>query len=209
MNDWKLTELNMLKRESDAETAWKCGADLVVRNLEAQGVRHVFGIPGAKVDRVFDSLVDSSIETVLVRHEANAAFMAAAVGRLTGKAGVALVTSGPGCSNLTTGLATANSEGDPMVAIGGAVKLDDRLKQVHQTMDTVSLFKPVTKYSAEVVASSTISEVMSNAFRAAERPRPGAAFVSLPMDIVNAPAKGAVFGDLGVAAMGPAAKDDI
>ena len=82
MNDWKLTELNMLKRESDAETAWKCGADLVVRNLEAQGVRHVFGIPGAKVDRVFDSLVDSSIETVLVRHEANAAFMAAAVGRL-------------------------------------------------------------------------------------------------------------------------------
>lgn len=59
----------MLKRESDAETAWKCGADLVVRNLEAQGVRHVFGIPGAKVDRVFDSLVDSSIETVVVRHE--------------------------------------------------------------------------------------------------------------------------------------------
>ena len=62
----------MLKRESDAETAWKCGADLVVRNLEAQGVRHVFGIPGAKVDRVFDSLVDSSIETVVVRqHFAN------------------------------------------------------------------------------------------------------------------------------------------
>src|SRR5246127_5058499 len=209
MNDWKLTELNMLKRESDAETAWKCGADLVVRNLEAQGVRHVFGIPGAKVDRVFDSLVDSSIETVLVRHEANAAFMAAAVGRLTGKAGVALVTSGPGVSNLTTGLVTANSEGDAMVAIGGAVQLDDRLKQVHQTMDSVSLFKPITKFSAEVVKSSTISEVMSNAFRAAERPRPGAAFVSLPMDIVNAPAKGAVFGDLGVAAMGPAAKDDI
>ncbi|SOE90577.1 acetolactate synthase, large subunit [Burkholderia sp. YR290] len=199
----------MLMRESDADTAWKCGADLVVRNLEAQGVRHVFGIPGAKVDRVFDSLVDSSIETVVVRHEANAAFMAAAVGRLTGKAGVALVTSGPGVSNLTTGLVTANSEGDAMVAIGGAVPLDDRLKQVHQTMDSLSLFKPITKFSAEVVTSSTISEVLSNAFRAAECPRPGAAFVSLPMDIVNAPATGEVLTNLPSPEFGPAAADSI
>ncbi|MGF6870877.1 thiamine pyrophosphate-binding protein [Paraburkholderia sp. MM5477-R1] len=145
----------MLKSESDVETSWKCGADLVVRNLGTQGVKHVFGISGAKVDRVLDSLVDSSIETVVVWHEANAAFMAAAVGRLTGKAGVALVTSGPGVSNLTTGVATANSEGDAMVAIGGAVPLDDRLKQVHQTMDTVSLFKSITKFIAEVVTSST------------------------------------------------------
>jgi acetolactate synthase-1/2/3 large subunit len=197
----------MLKSTNDVETLWECGADLVVKNLEAQGVKHVFGIPGAKIDRVFDSLVDSTIETVVVRHEANAAFMAGAVGRLTGKAGVALVTSGPGASNLVTGLATANSEGDAVVAIGGAVKLDERLKQVHQTMDTVSLFKPITKYSAEVVTSSSISEVMSDAFRVAERPRPGAAFVSLPMDIVNAPAKGAVFGDVGAPAMGPAPVD--
>jgi acetolactate synthase I/II/III large subunit len=199
----------MLKKAYDVESSWTCGADLVVRNLEAQGVKHVFGIPGAKIDRVFDSLVDSSIETVVVRHEANAAFMAAAVGRLTGKAGVALVTSGPGCSNLTTGLATANSEGDPMVAIGGAVKLDDRLKQVHQTMDTVSLFKPITKYSAEVVTSSSISEVMSNAFRAAERPRPGAAFVSLPMDVVNSPATGDPLADLAAPATGAAAPEGI
>ncbi|WP_217910741.1 acetolactate synthase AlsS [Paraburkholderia youngii] len=199
----------MLKNASDVDTIWECGGDLVVRNLEAQGVKHVFGIPGAKIDRVYDSLVDSTIETVVVRHEANAAFMAAAVGRLTGRAGVALVTSGPGCSNLATGLATANSEGDAMVAIGGAVKLDDRLKQVHQTMDTVSLFKPITKYSAEVVASSSISEVMSNAFRAAERPRPGAAFVSLPMDIVNAPAQGDVLTNLPAPSMGPASIEDI
>ncbi|MFD1561171.1 acetolactate synthase AlsS [Paraburkholderia silviterrae] len=199
----------MLKRESDAETAWKCGADLVVRNLEAHGVQQVFGIPGAKVDRVFDSLVDSSIETVVVRHEANAAFMAAAVGRLTGKAGVALVTSGPGVSNLTTGLVTATSEGDAMVAIGGAVPLDDRLKQVHQTMDSVSLFKPITKFSAEVVTSTSISEVLSNAFRAAECPRPGAAFVSLPMDIVNAPATGDVLTNLPSPEFGPAAADSI
>lgn len=125
---------------------WQCGADLVVKNLEAQGVKHVFGIPGAKIDRVFDSLEDApSIETVVVRHEANAAFMAAAVGRLTGKAGVALVTSGPGSSNLITGLATATSEGDAVVAFGGAVKRADSLKQTHQSMDTVSMFRPVTK----------------------------------------------------------------
>ena len=171
---------------------WKCGAELVVRNLEARGVTHVFGIPGAKIDRVFDALEDSSIETIVVRHEANAGFMAGAIGRMTGRAGVAIATSGPGASNLVTATATANSEGDPMLAIGGAVKRDDLLKQVHQTMDTVNLFRPITKSSVEVTAPDTISEVMANAFRAAETGRPGAAYVSLPMDIVNLPAVGDV-----------------
>ncbi|CNJ65234.1 acetolactate synthase AlsS [Yersinia aldovae] len=167
--------------------AWKCGADLVVNHLEQQGVKQVFGIPGAKIDRVFDSLEDSSINTIVVRHEANAAFMAGAIGRLTGKAGVALVTSGPGCANLVTGLATATSEGDPVVALGGAVKRADSLKITHQSMDTVSIFRPVTKFSAEVTASAALSEVLGNAFRTAEFGRPGAAFVSLPQDILNEP----------------------
>ncbi|MCF7719576.1 acetolactate synthase AlsS [Aeromonas jandaei] len=171
---------------------WKCGAELVVRHLEAQGVKQVFGIPGAKIDRVFDALEDSPIETIVVRHEANAAFMAAAVGRLTGKAGVALVTSGPGCSNLITGLATATSEGDPMVALGGAVRRADCLKLTHQSMDTVNLCRPVTKFSAQVNSGAALSEVMANAFRAAEFGRPGAAFVSLPMDIINKPVQGEV-----------------
>lgn len=177
-------------KNSDSKTEWNCGADLVVAQLEAQGVKHVFGIPGAKIDRVFDSLLDSSITLVPVRHEANAAFMAGAVGRLTGKAGVALVTSGPGCSNLITGVATATSEGDPLVALGGAVKRADHVKQVHQTMDTVAMFRPVTKYSAEVTSPSALAEVLANGFRAAEFGRPGAAFISLPMDIVNEPASG-------------------
>ncbi len=175
---------------SDNKNTWNCGADLVVAQLEQQGVKHVFGIPGAKIDRVFDSLVDSSIITIPVRHEANAAFMAGAVGRLTGKAGVALVTSGPGCSNLITGVATATSEGDPLVAIGGAVKRADHVKQVHQTMDTVAMFRPVTKFAAEVTSSSALSEVLANGFRAAEFGRPGASFISLPMDIINEPAQG-------------------
>lgn len=169
---------------------WAHGADMIVSQLEAQGVRQVFGIPGAKIDKVFDSLLDSSIRIIPVRHEANAAFMAAAVGRITGKAGVALVTSGPGCSNLITGIATANSEGDPVVALGGAVKRADKGKLVHQSMDTVAMFSPVTKYSVEVTASDAIAEVVSNAFRAAEQGRPGSAFVSLPQDVVDQPATG-------------------
>src|ERR1700742_3913727 len=125
------------------------GAQLVVRALEAQGVTHVFGVPGAKIDAVFNALVDSRIETVVCRHEQNAAFIAGGIGRMTGKAGIAIATSGPGVSNLTTGLATANSEGDPVVALGGAVATSQSVKQVHQTFQAVSAFKPVTKFSAE------------------------------------------------------------
>ena len=99
----------------------KTGAKIVVESLEKQGVQYVFGIPGAKIDKVFDTLEDSSIQTIVCRHEQNAAFIAGGIGRLTGKAGVAIATSGPGVSNLTTGLATDNSEGDPMVAISGVV----------------------------------------------------------------------------------------
>src|SRR4051812_6890603 len=163
------------------------GARLVVRALESQGVTHVFGIPGAKIDAVFNELVDSKITTVVCRHEQNAAFIAGGIGRMTGKAGVAIATSGPGVSNLVTGLATANSEGDPVVALGGAVPAAEALKQVHQTMDAVSILKPVTKFSATVGASDQVSEVLINAFRAAEGGRPGASYVNLPMDVMTAP----------------------
>src|SRR6267154_5872472 len=129
--------------------ATKTGAQVVVESLEKHGVQYVFGIPGAKIDKVFDTLVDSSIKTVVCRHEQNAAFIAGGIGRLTGKAGVAIATSGPGVSNLTTGLATANSEGDPMVALGGAVATSQSLKQIHQTLHAVSVLAPVTKFCAE------------------------------------------------------------
>jgi acetolactate synthase-1/2/3 large subunit len=162
------------------------GAQLVVRALEAQGVTHVFGVPGAKIDAVFNALVDSKIQTVVCRHEQNAAFIAGGIGRMTGKAGVAIATSGPGVSNLVTGLATANSEGDPVVALGGAVATSEALKQLHQTMDAVSICKPVTKFSATVAASDAVGEVMANAFRAAESGRPGAAYVNLPKDVMAA-----------------------
>jgi acetolactate synthase-1/2/3 large subunit len=163
----------------------KTGAQIVVESLERQGVQYVFGIPGAKIDKVFDTLVSSSIQTVVCRHEQNAAFIAGGIGRLTGKAGVAIATSGPGVSNLTTGLLTANSEGDPLVALGGAVPTSQSIKQVHQAFQAVSAFKPLTKYCAEAVSPDSIGEVLANAFLSAESDRPGAAFVSLPKDVME------------------------
>ena len=183
----------------------KIGADVVVRTLEARGVEYVFGIPGAKIDAVFNALVASRTKTVVCRHEQNAAFIAGGIGRMTGKAGVALATSGPGVSNLVTGLATANAEGDPMVALGGAVATGESLKRIHQTMDSVSICRPVTKFSAAVSGPKAVPEVVNNAFRVAESGRPGAAFVSLPMDIMSAPAHARLLTPPTFSGFGPAA----
>jgi acetolactate synthase-1/2/3 large subunit len=117
---------------------------------------------------------------------------------------VTLVTSGPGCSNLVTGLATATSEGDPVVAIGGAVPISNRLKQVHQSMDTVNLFRPVTKFSAEIDSREAVSEVVANAFRTAESGRPGAAFISAPQDIMSGASDGDVLTPVAPQRLGPA-----
>ena len=159
-------------------------AQLLVACLEAEGVEYVFGIPGAKIDRVFDALMDSSIRLIVCRHEQNAAFMAAAYGRLTGKPGVVLVTSGPGVANLATGLLTATTEGDPVVAIGGNVSRAMVLKQSHQCTNNVKLMEAVTKSSVEVLLANTIPEVVRNAFRTALAPTSGASFISLPQDVL-------------------------
>nr|MDH3078153.1 acetolactate synthase AlsS [Bacillus velezensis] len=176
----------MAKATNELKTSEKNrGAELVVDCLVEQGVTHVFGIPGAKIDAVFDALKDKGPELVLCRHEQNAAFMVAAVGRLTGKPGVCLVTSGPGASNLATGLLTANTEGDPVVALAGNVIRADRLKRTHQSLDNAALFQPITKYSVEVQETGNIPEAVTNAFRAASAGQAGAAFVSFPQDVVN------------------------
>jgi len=165
----------------------KNGASLLVQLLEQHGVTHVFGIPGAKVDSVFMALKASKIELVLCRHEQNAAFMAQAFGRLTGKVGVCLVTSGPGVTNLVTGLATATYEGDPVLAIGGEVMVKDRLKHTHQALNGIDLMRPVTKYAAEPLDVAMIPEVFGNAVRADESGRPGAVFIGFPKDVGLAP----------------------
>ena len=161
------------------------GAELVVKCLEAHGVKIIFGIPGAKIDAVFDALEDSPIKLVVCRHEQNAAFMAAAYGRLTGTPGVVLVTSGPGVTNLATGLLTATTEGDPIIALGGNVPRNMSLKESHQNTNNVLALKPMTKSSVEVTMVDNIPEILTNAFRTASAPRSGACFVSLPQDVLS------------------------
>ena len=97
----------------------KFGADLIVDSLINHKVDYVFGIPGAKIDRVFDTLEDKGPQLIVARHEQNAAFMAQGIGRITGEPGVVIATSGPGASNLATGLVTATAEGDPVLALAG------------------------------------------------------------------------------------------
>jgi acetolactate synthase-1/2/3 large subunit len=181
----------------------------VVETLAAYGVRFIFGIPGAKIDSVYDALADGGPELVVCRHEQNAAFMAAAVGRLTGTPGVALVTSGPGTTNLATGLITATTEQDPMVAICGAVQRADRLKRTHQSMDAVAALKPFTKYTGEVNDPDNVPEAIANAIRIALTAPRGAAAVVLPADVLAAPTSAAIVEPTPVPALGPAPADRI
>ncbi|WP_414042037.1 acetolactate synthase AlsS [Macrococcus sp. EM39E] len=164
----------------------KSGGDLFVDTLINHGVTHVFGVPGAKIDKAFDVLEDRGPEVIVTRHEQNAALIAQGIGRITGKPGVVLVTSGPGVTNLATGLVTANSESDPVVAIGGNVKREDSLKRTHQSLDNAGLMSHVSKYSVEVQSANSISEAVTNAFRSSVEGRKGAAFVSIPQDVISA-----------------------
>src|SRR5271165_2653033 len=142
-------------------------------------------------------------------HGGNASFIAQGLGRMTGRAGVCLVTSGSGCTNLVTGFATATSEGAPVIGFGGAVPRSERLKKGHQNLDSVSLFAPITKLSVEVDSPTAIGEVVANAFRAAESGRPGAAFVSLPMDVMVDPAPHRVLTPASPIALGLGPQDEI
>lgn len=184
-------------------------AQRVVECLESQGVRWVFGVPGAKIDQVYDVLVDRGPELVVCRHEQNAAFMAAAVGRLTGTPGVALVTSGPGTSNLATGLVTATAEGDPMVALCGAVPRADRLKHTHQSMDAAGLLATVTKFTGEVNAADNVPEAVTNAFRRATVMPRGATALVLPADVMAEETAVAVPEPLLSPKLGPAPADAV
>jgi hypothetical protein len=161
-------------------------AQRIVDVLTALGVPFVFGVPGAKIDAVFDALSDGGPELVVCRHEQNAVFMAAEVGRLTGLPGVVLVTSGPGTANLATGLLTANTEQDPVVALCGAIARADRLKRTHQSMNAAAMLSTVTKFTAEVDDLDNTTEAVIGAFRAASTELRGAAAVVLPSDVLAA-----------------------
>ena len=187
----------------------KQGSKSVVESLINHHVDYVFGIPGAKIDGVFNELEDQGPKLIVTRHEQNAAFMAQAIGRITGEPGVVIATSGPGASNLATGLVTATAEGDPVLAIAGQVKRSDLLKLTHQSMDNAALFQPITKYSAEIQDPETISEVIANAYRMAKSSKKGASFISIPQDVVDAPVEGNIIKPLSDPKLGSASADDI
>ncbi|MCY2990383.1 MAG: acetolactate synthase AlsS [Planctomycetota bacterium] len=165
----------------------KNGAELLVQCLEAQGVKYIFGIPGAKVDTIFDVLADHGPQLILCRHEQNAAFMAGMYGLLTGTPGVCLVTSGPGVTNLVTGLSTATYDGYPLVALGGNVRRGLRHIKTHQSLDNVAVMKAVTKDAVEIYDGDSIPEAVINAFGQSVEPPLGATFISLPQDVLMGP----------------------
>ncbi len=160
-------------------------AELMVRSLEAEGVEYIFGIPGEENLALIDALKNSTIKFITTRHEQGAAFMADMHGRLTRRAGVCLSTLGPGATNLVTGVADAQGDGAPLVAITGQVGTDKMHITSHQFLDLNRMFEPITKKTKTVVRPDTIGEIVRIAFKYAESERPGAAHIDLPVNIAK------------------------
>jgi acetolactate synthase-1/2/3 large subunit len=166
-------------------------SDLIVQCLENEEVRYVFGLPGEEILDILDSLVDSRITFIPTRHEQGAAFMADAYGRLTGRAGVCLSTLGPGATNLATGVADANLDRAPLIAITGQAGRDRIHKESHQRVDIVEHLRPLTKWNTRVETGAVIPEVIRKAFKLAESEKPGACHVEVPEDVAREAADGA------------------
>ncbi len=158
-------------------------AELLVKCLENEGVEYIFGVPGEENLQVLQALKKSAIQFVTTRHEQGAAFMADVYGRLTGKAGVCLSTLGPGATNLMTGVADANLDRAPLVAITGQVGTDRMHIESHQYLDLVAMFAPVTKWNAQIVRPSITPEIVRKAFKLAQTEKPGAVHIDLPENI--------------------------
>ncbi|MBE9251393.1 acetolactate synthase large subunit [Dolichospermum sp. LEGE 00240] len=165
-------------------------AELLVQCLENEGVQYVFGLPGEENLHVLEALKNSSIQFITTRHEQGAAFMADVYGRLTGKAGVCLSTLGPGATNLMTGVADANLDGAPLVAITGQVGTDRMHIESHQYLDLVAMFAPVTKWNKQIVRPSITPEVVRKAFKRSQTEKPGAVHIDLPENIAAMPVEG-------------------
>ncbi len=165
-------------------------AELFVRCLENEDVDYVFGIPGEENIDMMDVLLDSTIRFITTRHEQGAAFMADVYGRLTGRAGVCLSTLGPGATNLVTGVADANMDRAPVVAIAGQAATTRMHKESHQHLDLVSLFAPISKYSTQIREPEIIPEVVRKAFKQALTEKPGVSFIDFPENVAGADVEG-------------------
>ena len=171
-----------IKQEVNLNTA-----QMLVKCLEAEGVKYIFGIPGEENLEVINAIADSSIKFITTRHEQGAAFMADVYGRLTGKAGVCLSTLGPGATNLVTGVADAHSDGAPLVAITGQVGTERMHITSHQFLDLCKMFEPITKRSKQIVRPDTVNEIVRIVFKYAESEKPGAGHIDLPVNISKMP----------------------
>ena len=160
-------------------------AQLLVACLENEGVEYVFGLPGEENLHVIDALADSPIRFVTTRDERGAAFMADTYGALTGKAGVCLATLGPGALNLILGIANAQLDSHPLVALMAQAGLHRLYKESHQVVDLVSLYRPVTKWGDMITLRDAAPEMVRKAFKQAETERPGATFIVLPEDVAE------------------------
>jgi acetolactate synthase-1/2/3 large subunit len=160
-------------------------SDLLVKCLENEGVKYVFGLPGEETEDILFSLAESSIKFIPTRHEQGAAFMADVWGRLSGEAGVCLSTLGPGATNLVTGVADANLDKSPVVAISAQAGLKKIHKESHQYLNLVELFRPITKWNTSVSSPDVIPEIVRKAFKIAESEKPGATHIEMSEDIAG------------------------
>ncbi|AKB25617.1 acetolactate synthase [Methanosarcina sp. MTP4] len=160
-------------------------SDLFVAQLEEEGVEYIFGLPGEENLDFLESLRKSKIKIIITRHEQAAAFMAAAYGRLTGKAGVCFSTLGPGATNLVTGVAQAQLIGAPFISISGQKALFDNWQARFQLVDVVRMMEPLCKKAVSIADPGTIPTVIRNAFKHAEAERPGAVHIELPEDVAE------------------------
>ncbi len=165
------------------------GADMVVRSLIDQGVKHIFGYPGGSVLDIYDALHEKGdIEHILVRHEQAAVHMADGFARATGEVGVVLVTSGPGATNAITGIATAYTDSIPLVVISGQVPTSLIGNDAFQECDMIGISRPVVKHSFLVQSAADIPKIIKKAFYLASTGRPGPVVIDLPKDMMD-PAK--------------------
>jgi len=164
------------------------GAKALIQALEKEGVDVVFGLPGGANLPIYDALVDASFRHILVRHEQSAAHMADGYARIKRKAGVCFATSGPGATNIITGIATAYADSSPVVAVTGQVPLAMIGKDAFQETDIIGVANPCTKYSFQPRVATEIPEVVKKAVYIAESGRPGPVLVDIPKDVQQATA---------------------
>ena len=160
-------------------------SDVFIQALVNEGVQYIFAVPGEENLDLVESIRTSSIQLIVLRHEQAAGFMAATIGRLTGKTGVCLATLGPGATNLVTAAAYAQLGAMPMLMITGQKPIKQSKQGKFQIVDVVEMMRPLTKMTKQIVNGNTIPNLVREAFRQAETERPGAVHLELPEDIAQ------------------------